>query len=78
MAKTTKAAKAHELRRLTNKGPEIYLFGTRDFGDALDDVPLTRVQLDAITAHFAERYQIWRTSWVTPLLDDLLPDQKEA
>ena len=69
----TKFQKSLELRRLVKDGPS---FSFDTFGANMDTFGLSREQREAIQADFDRSYQIWASTWVAPLVEELVPQLK--
>lgn len=69
MAKRTKKQAAQELMRLARKGP------ATGWAFAHELTPAAR---KAAERYASESYRIWSQAWLIPLIEELLPDSKDA
>lgn len=65
MARTnTRRTRANELLARATRGPSISLIG----------IDHTTMSPDAVVKHFEQEYRIWSSSWVLPLINELVPE----
>ena len=70
----TRKHKADELLKLLTRGPS-WSFET--FGTIETDVQLTAEQRRLIQRHFEEAYKIWSSTWIVPVVKQLVLELRD-